>query len=251
MIDFPLWLAPAFFAIAMIYSMAGFAGGSSYLFVLTLAGISHTQAPQIALLCNIVVSSCVFWTFSRAGHFDFKKNLPFVLASVPAAYLGACFTLPKAFFYGLLGFSLIVAASCLLFSGREAKDVLEISARRLWAAGLAAGGVLGFLSGLLGIGGGIFLSPLLLLLRWADAKKAAAAASFFILVNSLSGLIGQIQKGSSVWNEALPVLVLMAFMGGQAGAYLSAKRLPQIAVQRATALIALYVSVNWIGKALF
>ena len=250
MIEFPAWLPLAFFAVATLYSMAGFAGGSSYLMLLVLAGISHTQAPSIALLCNIVVSSCTFWQYRRSGHFNIKMSLPFVLGSVPASYLAArMITLPKEIFFTLLGSSLLIAASRLFFIGRVIEKKEAVIPRRPWMIAIPTGGLLGFLSGLLGIGGGIFLSPVLLFMRWADAKKAAAAASFFILVNSLSGLLGQVQKGAFHPGSSLLFLALAALIGGQIGACLGAGRLPRTGLQRVTALLLLYISINFLCKA--
>ena len=250
MIEFPVWLPLAFFVVAMVYSMAGFSGGSSYLILLVSVGISHTQAPSIALLCNITVSSCAFWQYRRSGHFNFKMAFPFVLGSIPASYLAArMITLPKEFFFVLLGSSLLIAASRLFFIGRAIEKKEAVIPRRFWTVAVPTGGFLGFLSGLLGIGGGIFLSPLLLLMRWADAKKAAAAASFFILVNSLSGLLGQVQKGAFHPESSLLFLALAALIGGQIGARLGAGRLPRISLQKITALLLLYVSINLLCKA--
>ena len=249
MTDLSLWILPAFFTVALVYSSVGFAGGSSYLLVLTLAGIAPAQAKPIALFCNLIVSSCALWHFSRGGHLEIKKILPFILASVPTAYLGAKAPLPKEIFYALLGFALLVASMRLLISGKTVDKVRELSPKSFWVTGLSIGGGLGFISGFLGIGGGIFLHPFLLLSRLADSRKAAAAASFFILVNSLSGFFGQ---GSNIRVLAHPSFIFLAvtvFIGGQIGSMLGAYRLPRLGLQRVVATLILYIAFQMIGKA--
>ena len=248
-LNLPLWLPIVFFFIAFVYSMAGLAGGSSYLAVLILVGLSYKQVPSVALFCNLIVSLCAFWHFYRGGHFDWKKVFPFIILSIPAAYLGGRIVIGKQLFCFLLGFSLLAAGARMLFSGKAFETSRIISDRQRWMIGLPAGAVLGFLSGLVGIGGGIFLSPLLLLMRWASSKQAAAAASFFILVTSLSGLLGQAQKNSFLFSESLIFLGLAVFFGGQLGASIGSYRLPRRALQRIAAVLILYVSINLIGKA--
>ena len=249
-IDFPTWLPAAFFLIAFVYSMAGLAGGSSYLAVLILAGLTYKQVPSVALFCNLIVSTCAFWHFYRGGHFDFKKVLPFVLLSIPAAYFGGSMMIGKQLFCFLLGLSLLVAGARMLLPEKKSEATRLISDRERWLVGLPVGAALGFLSGLVGIGGGIFLSPILLLIRWANAKQAAAAASFFILVNSFSGLLGQAQKAASIpFSEPILFLGLVVFIGGQIGASIGSYRLPRFVLQKIAGILILYVSINLIGKA--
>ena len=248
MFELPLWLPIAFFFIAFIYSMVGFAGGSSYLAILILAGLPYKQVPPIALLCNLIVSCSAFWHFYKGGYFDFKKALPFIVFSIPMAFLGGKMAIGKELFCLLLGFSLFVAGLRMLTPDKNFSEIRAVSLKEMWLIGMPLGAALGFLSGLVGIGGGIFLSPLLLLMRWLDAKQTATAASFFILVNSLSGLFGQMHKGAMAPSESFIFLGLAVLLGGQFGARIGVYRLPRLGIQRITALLILYVSINLLGK---
>ena len=248
MVDPMLWLPIAFFFVALVYSMVGFAGGSSYLALLILAGLPYREVPPIALFCNLIVSASAFWHFRQAGHFSFKKILPFIVCSIPMAFLGGRTVISKKLFCLLLGISLLAAGLRLLLPDKRFEETCVVSDRKMWLAGAPLGGILGFLSGLVGIGGGIFLSPLLLLMRWANSKQAAASASFFILVNSLSGLFGQSQKGAVVAHESLLFLGAAVLIGGQLGSRLGSYRLPRLGLQRITALLIVYVSMNLLLK---
>ena len=168
--DFPIQAAFLFPIIAFLYSMAGFAGGSSYLAVLMGSGLPHGEAKTFALCCNILVSSVVFLNFAKAGHFRFKLSLPLVLFSVPLAFLGAKVHLPKEIAALLVGLSLFAAAS-RLFLMKSSASPREIYSKTLWVFAPLLGSAIGFISGVIGIGGGIFLSPLLILLGWASVKK--------------------------------------------------------------------------------
>lgn len=247
-LDLPAWLPFIFFLIALIYSMVGFAGGSSYLAILILAGLPYKQVPPIALICNLIVSCSAFWHFYKGGYFNFRKILPFVIFSIPMAFIGGKITLSKEVFYLLLGFSLLIAGTRMLMPDKNFEEMREVSLKEIWFLGLPIGAGLGFLSGLVGIGGGIFLSPLLLFMRWVNAKEAAATASFFILVNSFSGFLGQIQKNAIVAHQSFIFLGLAVFLGGQIGSRVGSYRLPRLTIQRITAVLILYVSINLIGK---
>ena len=154
----------------------------------------------------------------------------------------------KELFYLLLGFSLFAAGARMLMPDKKFEEPRFVSLKTMWMVGMPVGAGLGFFSGLVGIGGGIFLSPLLLLMRWVNAKQAAAAASFFILVNSFSGLLGQAQKAAVVPGESFIFLGLAVLAGGQLGASLGSYRLPRLGLQRITALLILYVSIHLITK---
>jgi uncharacterized membrane protein YfcA len=245
----PWYLPILFFLVAVVYSTVGFAGGSSYLALLVVCGFTYSFIPPLALVCNIVVASCAFWYFFRCGHFRFKTILPFIMLSIPMAYWGGRIFLPKKIFCLLLSFSLFVAALRLLAPKISESKVRTVSLKMRWTVGLPLGATLGFLSGLIGIGGGIFLSPILLFLRWVSVKEAAACASFFILVNSISGLAGQIHKGFSLSVLAMP-LVIGVFLGGQLGARLGSQWLPKKYLIKILALLLLYASVNLMVKAI-
>ncbi len=244
-----IWLALVFFVIAFFYSMVGFGGGSSYLAVLALAGLSYQHIPPIALTCNLIVAGGGFIHFYRGGHFEPRKALPFIILSVPMAYLGGTILIKKEFFFLLLGLSLLAAAARMVIPDHYFEKTKEVSWQRAWMVGLPVGGGLGFLSGLVGIGGGIFLSPLLLVMRWVNVKQAAACASFFIFVNSFSGLIGQLQKGSSRYEYFL-ALSGAVFIGGQMGSRLGSFYLPKVGLQQLMAALILLVAVKLLSGVL-
>lgn len=244
-------LIPAFFLTALVYSMAGFGGGSTYIALLLLFSFPYTVIPRISLVCNVIVVIGGCFLFYKEGYFSPRKVLPFILTSIPAAYLGGRIPIGKTLFSILLGISLTIAAIRMLLSHRDFQSNKMVSWKTAWLVGLPVGALLGGLSGLVGIGGGIFLSPLLLLLGWANAREAAAAASFFILVNSVSGLLGQLSKGGMV--EDIPLLIPLAlavFVGGQIGSRLGSRRLPRLVLQRVTAFLILSVSLRLIWKSL-
>jgi len=241
MTEMPVWLPICFFVVAFFYSMVGFGGGSSYLALLVLSGMSYSHIPPLALVCNLIVTTGGCWHFYKAGHLKFEKVLPFVVLSVPLAYLGGSIPIAKDLFCLLLGFSLMAVAIRMLLPGESSQQAHAVSMKKSWSVGVPLGGLLGFLSGLVGIGGGVFLSPLLLLLRWANVREAAASSSFFIIVNSFSGLMGQLHKGSLHLEWMIP-LGLSVFFGGQIGARLGAYKIPRTRLQQALGALVFYVS---------
>ncbi len=250
MLEMPVWLPISFFLVALTYSMAGFAGGSSYLAILVLAGLPFRQIPPTALLCNLIVSISAFFHFRRGGHFDLKKVLPFVVFSIPMAYAGGRMRISKELFCFLLGGALLIAGTRLFVADKAFGEVRKVSPKTRWLVGLPTGAALGFLSGLVGIGGGIFLSPLLLFWKWANPKEAAAAASFFILVNSLSGLLGQLEKTAFGVSPLFLFLGVAVLIGGQLGACLGSYRLPKFFLQRVSAALILYAAFRLISRPL-
>lgn len=235
-----------FFITALIYSSVGFGGGSTYLALLVLFHYPFEVIPKIALLCNVIVVLGGWHQFAKGGHFKIKKIGPFVLASIPFAYLGGSIAVGKTLFLILLGLSLAAAGLRLLFAEPYPEGAKHMAPSTFYTGFswmLLSGAGLGFISGLVGIGGGIFLAPLLYFLRWGNAKEIAAASSFFILVNSISGLLGQFNKQGE-WAGFMVLLpfVLAVFFGGQIGSRIGAKKLSFVALQRVTASLILYVS---------
>jgi len=238
-------LIPLFLITALLYSMVGFGGGSTYLALLALFGVSYTYIPSTALICNIIVVSGGCYFFIKEKHFKLKYVLPFLITSMPLAYLGGSLEINKNTFFLLLALSLLIASARMFLSDNKFKREQNVSTKAIWGFGLPIGALLGFLSGVTGIGGGIFLAPVLYLLGWTKAKTVAASASFFILVNSLAGLSGQFYKNSFTidWELILP-LAIAVFIGGQIGSRLSAKNLSLTLLKRLTASLVLFVSLR-------
>lgn len=248
-------LAILFALTAALYASVGFGGGSTYIALLALAELDYRALPIIALLCNIIVVTGGTIRFQSRGLIDWPRIWPILLLSLPAAWFGGRMVLAQDSFMLLLGLSLAAAGILLIIepfikrAGRHSGNG-QWSAHRLFAPAVGTG--IGFLSGMVGIGGGIFLAPLLLLTRWSDSRRIAATASVFILVNSIAGLGGQLMKsGLSSGGEAILAywpLFVGVLLGGQIGSFLASKALPEIWIRRLTALLILYVAVRllWI-----
>jgi uncharacterized protein len=236
-----------FFTIAAVYASAGFGGGSSYLAVMGLFSIPMQTMRPTSLMCNIVVVIGGTYILWKGGYLNFKKILPLSIASVPMTFLGGMMPLKEHTFFVLLGFSLIIAALLMAFQQyiKNETPVKQLSKGLKPLESSAVGGVIGFLSGMVGIGGGIFLSPILNLMKWDTPKNIAATASFFILVNSIAGLAGQLIQNKFVldWQFALP-LMCAVLLGGQIGSRFSDMKLNQIWVRRVTAALVFYAGVN-------
>jgi uncharacterized protein len=239
-----------FFGIAAVYASAGFGGGSSYLALLAIYGVSMTTMRPTSLLCNIVVVVGGTWLFWRGGFLNFKKILPLSIASIPMAYLGGQLPLKEKTFFLILGISLVIAALLMFFQEylkKNETDTTEIQNPKSESdilRGPFIGGAIGFLSGMVGIGGGIFLAPILNLMKWDTPKNIAATASFFILVNSISGLAGQLSKNPHLdWAFVLP-LMCAVLLGGQLGSRLTTFKFNQTLVRQVTAVVVFYAGAN-------
>ena len=237
-----------FLVVASIYASVGFGGGSSYLAILAFYDLPFKEIRIVALICNIVVVTSGVIIFVIHKQVDWKKIMPLVLVSVPFAFLGATIRLSEQVFFIILGFTLIVAA-ILLWIKTTPGVVDETSKSNFILMNGLLGGSIGFLSGMVGIGGGIFLSPLLNLLKWDTAKKIASAASVFILVNSIAGIFGQVIKfpANISWSEIL-VLVAAVFAGGQIGSRLLANTFDPFIIRRITSVLVFFAGIEVLAK---
>ena len=241
----PALLALAFLVTALLYASVGFGGGSTYSALLALSGLDYRLLPLVSLACNIVVVAGGSIRFARAGVMPWKNALLIVALGAPASFLGGLTPIKETTFLTLLGASLVLTALTMLIPVRENAESAPSSAAR-WMALAAA--PLGYFAGLVGIGGGIFLAPLLHLARWHEARGIAATASLFILVNSLFGLGGQMLKngpglfGTAI-GAALPLLIAVA-IGGQIGSLLAARLLPARWILWLTAALVLLVGLR-------
>jgi uncharacterized membrane protein YfcA len=235
-------LAAAFALTALLYAAVGFGGGSTYSALLALAGFDYRLLPILSLACNIVVVAGSTVRFARAGLTPWRGALTLTAVAAPAALLGGLTPIREAAFLTLLGASLVLTGLTLLLPATATRDA-EATQMARWMPLVAA--PLGYLAGLVGIGGGIFLAPLLHLARWNGARQIAATAALFILVNSLFGLAGQLLKsGTERISEAaalgLPLLIAVV-IGGQIGSLLAVRYLPQSAIRWLTAALTIYV----------
>lgn len=229
----PLALSLAFFLAAALYASVGHGGASAYLAVMGLFGMVQAEMKPIALALNIAVSLVALVAFARAGHFRGRLFWPLAATSVPAAFLGGWLQSPEPVFKLLLAAALIFGAWRLAFARRT--DDTPLQEPRLPAL-LILGLAIGFLSGLIGIGGGIFLTPLLILFRWSSAKSAAAISAAFIFANSCSGIAGFMLKGNAIPSQAWTLLPLV-LAGAWLGSLWGSRRAHVLALQRALAAV--------------
>ena len=229
----PWMLAVLFFGTAVLYSSVGNAGASGYLAVMTLAGLAPEAMKSTALLLNILVALIATVRFYRAGHFSWTLFWPFTVASVPCAFLGGVLVLPSGLYQGLVGIVLIFAAY-RLFWYTDQPHAHPTSVPRGVALFLGAG--LGFVSGLTGIGGGIFLSPLLLVMGWAEPRQSASVSAAFILVNSVAGLCGETISVHAL-PHAAPLWAVAAVIGGFLGSELGARQFAEVTLRRLLAIV--------------
>lgn len=237
-----------FFTVALLYASVGFGGGSSYLAILALTSIAFTEMRAIALLCNIVVVIGNVLLYFKEKIIDFKKIMPLVIFSIPMAYLGGYLKITEYLFFILLGFTLLFAAITMWIS-KKIHTENEVSEQTNFIKNSGYGAFIGFISGMVGIGGGIFLAPLLHLTNWDTPKKIAATSSIFILVNSLAGLSGQLSNPNFKVSWHLTLILLIAvFIGGLIGNRLSSKFLSPILLKKATAILIAFVSIRILIK---
>jgi len=229
-------LAAGMLVAAFGYAAVGHGGASAYIAAMALAGIAPAEMRPIALLLNILVSSMGTWKFYRAGFFRWRLFWPFAVVSIPMAYLGGAVTLPGSAYKVLVGAVLLYAAWQLWRSGKRGEEMREIREPPLgWA--MVIGAAMGLLAGLTGVGGGIFLSPLLLMLGWAGTKQTSAVAAPFILVNSLAGLAAVFMAKGTALPTYVWILVPAVLAGGWLGAEYGSRRFANPVVRRVLAVV--------------
>ena len=226
------------FLVAFLYSSVGHGGASGYLALMALFSITPDVMKPTALLLNLFVSLTSFIQFYRGKHFNWKIFLPFAITSVPMAFVGGMISVDDNVYKKILGLLLIIPIVRFLFFGNIKVEEIK---KPNFILSLIIGAAIGFLSGLIGIGGGIILSPVLLLLKWADMKKTAAISAIFIFVNSLSGLAGQLQKGIN-FSTDMYAYVAVAFVGGLCGAYFGSLKLNQNFLKYLLAIVLIIAS---------
>ncbi len=232
-----LLLSLLVFMIAALYSSAGFGGASGYLTAMSFFNIPTNVMSSAALVLNIFVSSISFTSYAQAGHFRPRLLPPFLIASVPAAFIGATIKISEQTYTTLLYIVLTyLAFRMVLFPTLTEARNWAPRPVPLWGA-LLSGAVIGLLSGMIGIGGGIFLSPLIILMQWGDSKQAAASAGGFIAVNSISGLIGRFATGTFTFGDFGIPLLIFGLLGALIGSHLGAMKFSSVAVRRALGVI--------------
>lgn len=234
-------LIPVLFFISLAYSSVGLGGGSSYVAFLYLFGIPLTRIPPIALFLNIIVASIALYRFNKSGYFNPKIVFPFLLTSVPATFFGARLNPDEEILSFIFASALFFVALILLFKKQEVKSRFSLNKRAAWLLSFMLGAILGFLAGIIGIGGGVFLGPVLLLIGFASSKHIAGTCSAFVLVNSVVGLGSHYFQGRVEFSVLL-FLGFAVFAGGQIGAFLGTKKFSPLLLQKIFAFILLAVS---------
>ena len=238
------WLLLFVAIAAILYSSVGHGGASGYLAAMALFGLEPAMMKPAALTMNIFVTVLVLWRISRTGPFNWRLFLPFALASVPMAFIGGAYTINSSAYHVMVGLALLLAMWRLLWEGDDSD---RIRGPALWAA-LPVGAVLGLVSGLTGVGGGIFLSPLLLLFHWTSMRGSVAIAAAFILLNSIAGLAGYASTATH-WPAGIPVLVVAAMLGALIGTELGTRRLAPAHLRKVLAVVLVVAGAKMIATA--
>jgi len=234
-----------FFLTALLYSSVGFGGGSTYLALLLIWGIPYQIFPVVALCCNIIVVSGNCFNFIRKGNANVKLVAPYLISSIPLAFIGGSLEIEQNTFEILLFITLAVAGIFLLLKFKSFDDKNETYRKIPNIISIVIGGTIGFVSGIVGIGGGIFLSPILFLIRVGKAKHIATSASVFILINSIASIAGQITK-DSILSEIYNYwpLFLFVFIGGQLGNFLNIRIFPGRILALITSILVIFVALR-------
>jgi uncharacterized membrane protein YfcA len=242
-------LSILFFVTAILYSSVGFGGGSTYLALLLIWEIPYFIFPLIALSCNIIVVSGNCFNYIRAGNLNLKLLIPYLIGSIPLAFIGGSLPIEKKLFEILLFLVLTVAGISLLFNFKSYDDKEKNYRKVPIVISILIGGVLGFISGVVGIGGGIFLSPILFVIRAGRPKHIVTTASLFILINCLSGIIGQLTKNAVLGEiQNYWFLLLAVLIGGQVGNFLNLKVFPTRVLAFVTAGLVLFIAIRMAYK---
>jgi len=236
-----LWLSVAIFLVATLYSSVGHAGASGYIAVMSLASLAPAVIKPTALALNILVASIAAWHFLRAGHFAWRTFWPFAVLAVPLAFVGGHVALPAQAFKLLLGAVLLFSALRFAVDARATPSTHDPP----WLPALACGAAIGLLSGLTGTGGGIFLTPLLLHMHWAQPKRAAAVSALFILLNSAAGLAGNFASTGELPDFIVPLMVAAA-AGGFIGSRVGSLHVPPALIKRLLAAVLLIAGLKLI-----
>ena len=238
-------LSILFFITAILYSSVGFGGGSTYLALLLIWEIPFYIFPVIALCCNIIVVSGNSFNYIRAGNLNLRLLLPYLIGSIPLAYIGGSLPVEKSFFEILLFVVLTLAGFLLFFKFKSYDDKNETYKKIPKIFSIIIGGILGFISGVVGIGGGIFLSPILFLIKAGKPKHIVTAASIFILINSISGIGGQLTQNLVLTEiENYWFLFLVVFIGGQMGNILNIRFFPSQILALITSGLVIFISIR-------
>ena len=226
--------------VAFLYSSVGHGGASGYLALMALFGIAPSMMKSSALIMNVFVSLIAFYEYYKGGHFRWKLFLPFAIASIPFSFTGAYITLDSLLYKKILGAILIFPILRLIgVFGKGNETEKEIN--RYWA--FVIGAVIGLVSGMIGIGGGIILSPIILLLHWGNMKQTAAVSALFIFVNSVAGLIGLFTKGVTI-DHSVYLWVAVALVGGLAGSYIGSRKLNNPVLKKVLSFVLLIASIK-------
>jgi uncharacterized membrane protein YfcA len=228
------------FIVAFLYASVGHGGASGYLALMALFSMSPAVMRPTALMLNLFVSLSAFILFYRGGHFKWKIFLPFALASIPCSFIGGMIEMDAAIYKKLLGILLLIPVGRMLLSTNGDEHTKNTPDLKL---SLLIGAVIGFLSGLIGIGGGIILSPVLLMMSWTTQKQTAAISALFIFVNSVAGLAGQFSQGISLQPDML-AYVGVAFVGGSAGAWIGSAKLDHKALKYLLSIVLIVASIK-------
>ncbi len=240
-----LVLSILFFFVALLYSSVGLGGGSSYTALMTIFDVDYELIPTTSLLLNMVVTSVGVLNFRRGGHINLKLIVPFLVTSIPMSYVGGAVPLPKNTFLWLLLVTLVfVAARIYLWNGLSLR--MHLDSMRSLVLSLILGALLGFIAGAVGIGGGIYLVPLIILLGLAGEKEAAAAGAVFIFLNSLSGFISRIQRGAFDTEILLPLMAAV-LVGGYVGSHFGSHRFSPRTVQKTLGVV-IIIAIGYLLK---